>query len=94
MRTLKEATNIIKSLFSSPLGSFPRGGVETALNVKISSTPSSITLTSEHGLAVTLKCKDDWVVIFLGQEHHYTSLDKALYAMIDPIIKDEISHRL
>jgi hypothetical protein len=94
MRTLNEAKKIIKSLFAAPLGSFPRGGIETALKVKINTTPRSITLVSEHGLAVTLKCEEDWVVIFLGEEHHFPALDQALYAMIDPIIKDEISHRL
>ncbi len=94
MRTHKEAGDIIKSLFSAPLGSFPRGGIQSALNVRISSTPNSTTLTSEHGLSVTLKRSEDWVVIFLGEESHYPSLDKALFAMIEPILHDEISHRL
>lgn len=95
MRTLEDALKIVKSLFSAPLGSFPRGGVESALNVKLSTSPTSITLMSEHGLAVTLKrMEKTWSVIFLGEEHFYSSLDKAIYAMLEPIIQDEISHRL
>ena len=95
MRTQEEAIKVIKSLFSAPLGSFPRGGIESALNVKLSTSPKSIVLTSEHGLIITLKRnKDYWSVIFLDQEHKCRSLDKALYILIEPIIHDEISHRL
>ena len=95
MRTLEEALKIVRSLFSAPLGSFPRGGVESALNVKLSTSPTSITIVSEHGLAVTLKRMErTWSVIFLGEEHFHSSLDRAIYAMLEPIIQDEISHRL
>lgn len=95
MRSQEEAIKIVKSLFSAPIGSFPRGGIESALNVKLSTSPKSIVLTSEHGLVITLKRHEDyWSVIFLDQEHKCTSLDKALYILIEPIIHDEISHRL
>ena len=94
MRTQEEALKIVKSLFSSPLGSFPRGGIESALNVRLSSSPKSITLTSIHGLVISLKREEDWVVSFLGEERHYPSLDRALYAVVEPILDDEISHRL
>ena len=30
MRTIEEAIVIVKSLFSAPLGSFPRGGLESS----------------------------------------------------------------
>tara|TARA_Y100001970_G_C14217081_1_gene850297 strand:+ start:1045 stop:1332 length:288 start_codon:yes stop_codon:yes gene_type:complete len=95
MRTLEDALKVVKSLFSAPLGSFPRGGIETALNVRLSTSPTSITLISEHGLSVKLKRSEDiWHVIFLGESHEYPSLDRAVYAMLEPIIRDEISHRL
>ena len=93
--TFKDALKVVKSLFSAPLGSFPKGGIETAFRVRLSTTPTSLTIMSEHGLATTLKREPTkWVVIYLGEEHSYTSLDKAIFALVEPIIHDEISHRL
>lgn len=95
MRKLEDALKVVKSLFSAPLGSFPRGGVEMALNVRLSTSPTSITLISEYGLSVKLKRSENiWLVIFLDDSHEYPSLDQAVYAMLEPIIQDEISHRL
>ena len=95
MRTIEEAIKIVKSLFSAPIGSFPRGGIESALNVSLCTSPTSIKLTTEHGLEITLKRKNThWDVFFLGEVKSYKALDEALYAIIEPIIHDEISHRL
>tara|TARA_A100001388_G_scaffold255923_1_gene220713 strand:- start:784 stop:1071 length:288 start_codon:yes stop_codon:yes gene_type:complete len=95
MRTIEEAIVIVKTLFSAPLGSFPRGGVESALRVRLSVAPKSITLTSEHGLVVSLQRESiDWVVIYLDEKCYYESLEVAIFKLIEPIIRDEISHRL
>lgn len=95
MRTLDDAKSIIKSLFSAPLGSFPKGGVESSMRVRLSTAPKSITLTSEHGLVVSLQRESiDWVVVYLDEKCYYESLDEAIFKLIEPIIRDEISHRL
>lgn len=95
MRTLEEAIVIVKSLFSAPLGSFPKGGVESSMRVRLSTSPTTITLTSEHGLVVSLQRESiDWVILHLGEKSHYESLDEAIFKLIEPIIRDEISHRL
>ena len=95
MKTIEEAIDIVKSLFSAPLGSFPKGGLESSMRVRLSVAPKSITLTSEHGLVVSLQRDSiDWVVIHLGEKSHYESLDVAIFKLIEPIIRDEISHRL
>ena len=91
MKTLNEAITIIKSLFSAPLGSFPKGGVESALRVRLSSSPSSITLLSARGLSISLRVEEDkWEV----EGHTYDHLEDAIYALIKPIILEEISARL
>jgi hypothetical protein len=59
MRTLEEAIVIVKSLFSAPLGSFPKGGVESSLRVRLSTSPTTITLISENELSVSLSLKSD-----------------------------------
>jgi hypothetical protein len=93
--TLKDAIRIIKSLFSAPLGSYPKGGVESALRVRLNISPNTISLISEHSLTITLRRDTTkWVVIYLGEESYYSSLDEAIFALIEPIIHDEISHRM
>lgn len=95
MRNLNEAIVIVKSLFSAPLGSFPRGGVESSLRVRLSTSPTTITLISEHGLSVSLSlCKDNWVVRYLDVERTFDGLDEAIFALIEPILRLEISTRL
>ena len=95
MHTIEEAVKVVKSLFSAPIGSFPRGGIETALNVHLNTSPTFIKITTEHGLEITLKKKNDlWTVLFLDELKTFKALDEALYYVVEPIIHDEISHRL
>ena len=95
MRTIEEAIVIVKSLFSAPLGSFPRGGVESALRVRLNIAPSSITLMSEHGLNVMLRRDaSEWIVAYLEEKSTHESLEEAIFALVSPIIRDEINHRL
>ena len=95
MRTLEEALIVVKSLFSAPIGSFPKGGVESALRVRLSTSPTSITLTGEHGSVVTLQRESiDWVVITHGEKSYYESLDQAIFKLVEPIIRSEIKHHL
>tara|TARA_B100001029_G_C14630204_1_gene218779 strand:+ start:22 stop:309 length:288 start_codon:yes stop_codon:yes gene_type:complete len=95
MRTIEEAIAIIKRLFSAPLGSFPRGGVESALRVRLNIAPTSITLMSEHGLNVMLRRDaSKWVVVYLEEKSTHESLEEAIFALVAPIIRDEINHRL
>ena len=95
MRTLEEAIVIVKSLFSAPLGSFPRGGVESALRVRLNLSPTTITLITERGLSVMLRRDaSKWVVVYLENKSTHKSLDEAIFALVAPIIRDEINHRL
>ena len=95
MRTIQEAKTIVKSLFSAPLGSFPRGGVETALRVRLNLSPTTITLITERGLSVMLRRDaSEWVVVYLENKSIHESLDEAIFALVSPIIRDEIEHRL
>jgi hypothetical protein len=95
MRTIQEAKTIVKSLFSAPLGSFPRCGVESALRVRLSTYPTSITLTNEHGLVVSLHRESiDWVVICLEEKSHYDSLEEAIFRLVEPIIRCEITNKV
>jgi hypothetical protein len=95
MRTLNEAIKIVKSLFSAPLGSFPRGGVETALRVRLNLSPTSITLITERGLSVVLRRDaSEWVVVYLENKSTHESLDEAIFALVEPVLRDEISLRV
>jgi hypothetical protein len=95
MRTLNEAIVIVKSLFSAPLGSFPRGGVESSLRVRLSTSPTTLTLMSEHGLSSSLsQGKGNWVVRYLDVERTFDDLGDAIFALIEPIVRAEISSHL
>lgn len=95
MRTLEEAIVIVKSLFSAPLGSFPKGGVESSMRVRLSSSPTTLTLISEHDLSVSLSQKSNkWVVHYLDVERTFDDLGDAVFALVEPIIRMEISSRL
>ena len=95
MRTLNEAIVIVKSLFSAPLGSFPRGGVESSMRVRLSTSPTTLTLMSEHDLSVSLSQKSNkWVVRYLDVERTFDELEDAIFALIEPIVRTEISSRL
>lgn len=95
MHTIKDALNAVKELFALPLGYFPRGGVERSLNVKISTSPNMVILTSRHGLVVNLRLSEEgWSVVHLGEEIYCSSLEEAIYQMISPIVKDEIKRNL
>lgn len=95
MRTLNEAIVVVKSLFSAPLGSFPRGGVESSMRVRLSTSPTTLTLISEHDLSVSLsRGEDKWVVRYLDVERSFGDLEEAIFALIEPIIRIEVSRRL
>jgi hypothetical protein len=95
MRTLNEAIVIVKSLFSAPLGSFPRGGIESSMRVRLSTSPTTLTLMSEHDLSVSLSQKSGkWVVKYLDLERSFDELEDAIFALVEPIIRMEISSRL
>jgi len=95
MRTLNEAIVIVKSLFSAPLGSFPKGGIESSMRVRLSTSPTTLTLMSEHDLSVSLSQKSGkWVVHYLDVERTFDELEDAIFALVEPIIRMEISSRL
>jgi hypothetical protein len=95
MRTLNEAIVVIKSVFSAPLGSFPRGGIENSLRVRLSTSPTTLTLISEHDLSVSLsRGKEKWIVRYLDVDRSFDDLEDAIFALIEPIIRLEISSRL
>jgi len=95
MRTLNEAIVIVKSLFSAPLGSFPKGGIESSLRVRLSTSPTTLTLISEHDLSVSLsRGEDKWIVHYLDVERTFDDLGDAVFALVEPIIRVEVSKRL
>lgn len=89
---IPEVKNIVKELFASPLGTIPRGSIETSLQVSLSSTPTKIILQNKRGILVSLTKKSNlWVV---NDTDEYGTLQEALFFMLQPILLDEISFKV
>lgn len=99
MKTIQEITKIIKSIYVAPLGSFPRGGIESSLKVSICTAPQYISLRDKGGSLSTFSITGNKYnvssmvdgVITLSE---HEDLQEALEALILPLVRQEIKLRL
>jgi|11_taG_2_1085331.scaffolds.fasta_scaffold24998_2 hypothetical protein len=85
----------VESLFSSPLGVFPRGGLASSLRLTVNKSPSKITLTTSRGLSVSLSALSDVYVVWDGEvERVFESLQEAVLELLIPVLEEEIKHCL
>ncbi len=90
--TIPEAFEIVKSLFASDIGTIPRGSIETSLRVRVSRSPSKISIRTHGGQDLYLgKQGDLWV---LNEAAKYPTLEDALIEVLALICEEEISFRL
>ena len=99
MKTIQEVKKIIKSIYVAPLGSFPKGGIETSLKVSVSSSPKFITLRDKGGSLSTFSIANEKYCVSSTIEESITlsehdDLQEALEALILPLVKQEIKVRL
>jgi hypothetical protein len=90
---MHEAKKKIARLFQSPLGFFPRGGLESSLKVKISSSPNWVKVV-KGDLEMTISFQPSgWLVYQSGQDNEetYESLEEAVEALLVPFLRQEIS---
>jgi hypothetical protein len=85
----------VESLFSPPLGVFPRGGLASSLNITVNKSPSKLTLTTSRGLALWLSARSDGYVVWDGEvERVFESLHEAVLELLIPVLEEEIKHCL
>jgi hypothetical protein len=90
--TIPEAFDIVKSLFASDIGTIPRGSIETSLRVKVSRSPTKISIRTHGGQDLYLKKQGDlWV---LNEAVKYPTLKDVLIEVLALICEEEISFRL
>ena len=99
MKTISEIATTLKSLYSAPLGCFPRGGLEASLKLKICTAPYFITLTDTEGNNSTLNVNGDEYVVTQSIEgdsitSSHKELQEALEALLQPFISQEIKRKL
>ena len=99
MKTTPEIAEILKSLYTAPLGCFPKGGLETNLKLKVCTAPYFITLTDIEGNNSTLNINgDEYVVTQSIDEGSSTSkhkeLQEALESLLFPFVSQEIKRKL
>ena len=94
--TIKEIDTILKSIFSAPLGCYPKGGVVPSFRLTKSTSPSFITLTTE---------KKEWGRLKLGKgvylvEHSFNSVTsehtevrEAITSLLTPFLHEEIERK-
>lgn len=93
MKPMHEVEKSLAKLFQSPLGFFPRGGLESSLKVKISSSPNWVKVV-KGDLEMTISFQlTGWVVYQSGQDNAevYGSLEEAVEALLVPFLRQEIS---
>ena len=90
--TIPEAFEIVKSLFASDIGTIPRGSIETSLRVKVSRSPTKISIRTHGGQDLYLEKQGDlWV---LNETAKYSTLSEILLEVLTLICEEEISFRL
>lgn len=90
--TIPEAFEIVKRLFASDIGTIPRGSIETSLRVKMSRSPTRISIRTHGGQDLHLEKQADlWV---LNEVTKYETLNEILLEVLTLICEEEISFRL
>ena len=86
---------ILKSLFTSPIGTFPTGGIETSMGIKLTYTPKKIILEGKGGISSAIyKQEELWKVNVEGDITSFITLDEALFELLKPYLQNEISIRI
>ena len=99
MKTIPEVTAILKSLYTAPLGCFPRGGLETSLKLKVCTAPYFITLTDIEGNNSTFSIDGDHYVVTQSVDgdssiSKHEELQEALGSLLYPFVAQEIKRKL
>jgi len=97
MLTTKEIDQILKSIFSAPLGCFPRGGVLSSFRLTKSTSPSFILLTTERKEWGRLKLGKDTYIVehsFSTEKSEYTEIKEAIISLLTPFLHEEINYKI
>ena len=94
----KKEITAIKNLFCLPLGSFPRGGVDSSLNVRLTSKPNSLVLTSKSNSAFSISKIGDLYTVKAEingevKEAQTSDFVEAVKLLITPILEEEIESK-
>lgn len=93
MLEIKEIEKILSTIFSAPLGSFPRGGVVSSFRLTKSSSPSFILLTTEKKEWGRLSLAKDTYVIehsFTSNKSEHTEIREAIISLLTPFLHEEV----
>ena len=94
--TIKEIDTILKSIFSAPLGCYPKGGVVPSFRLTKSTSPSFITLTTEKKEWGRLKLGDGVYIVehsFTPLTSEHTEVREALLSLLTPFLHEEIKQK-
>tara|TARA_B100000424_G_scaffold156512_1_gene119643 strand:+ start:215 stop:526 length:312 start_codon:yes stop_codon:yes gene_type:complete len=99
MKKVPEIASIIKSLYTAPLGCFPRGGLETSLKLKVCTAPYFITLTDIEGNNSTLTVNENEYIVTQSIDggssiSKHKELQDALETLLCPFVAQEIKRKL
>ena len=97
MLEIKEIDQILSTIFSAPLGSFPRGGVVSSFRLTKCSSPSFILLTTEKKEWGRLSLGKETYIIehsFTSSKSEYTELRSAIISLLTPFLHEEIKDKV
>jgi len=97
MLTIKEVDQILNSIFSAPLGCFPKGGVLPSFRLTKSSSPSFILLTTERKEWGRLKLSKETYIIehsFVSIKSEHTEIREAIISLLTPFLHEEINYKV
>ena len=93
----REEIKILKSIYTAPLGSFPKGGIESSFKVKVISHPNKITLKNKHFSNTIYKEDDEYIILIernnLSERKTTDNFQEAIFLLLEPFIKQEIKNR-
>jgi len=87
----RDVIKLVKSIFASPVGTIPRGGIETSLQVRFVSSPSKITLINKRRVEFSI-AEEDGIWIVNGTSRH-DNLRDSLVDLTNSIVLDEIDSK-
>tara|TARA_B000000557_G_C20442711_1_gene303738 strand:+ start:76 stop:516 length:441 start_codon:yes stop_codon:yes gene_type:complete len=99
MKTISEVAVVLKSLYTAPLGCFPRGGLESSLKLKVCTAPYFLTLTDVEGNNSTLNVDGEHYVVTQSIDgdssiSKHKDLQEALESLLFPFVAQEIKRKL
>ena len=89
---MQDISKRVSEIFKSPVGVFPRGGLEASLKVNLASSPQWLRVTKDN-LEVTLSFKHPvWIVaISDGETTEWEDLEEAIVHLLLPFLKAEVT---